>query len=122
VFRFDIDNGKSIVFSGDTVRSDNMVRLAADCDLLVHEAIFPAPQGKTGQPASPRATNPDYMRLSHTTPQEVGSVAHDAGARSVVLSHISPADLPDEQCKAAVSTNYRGPVSVASDLRRFPLD
>lgn len=37
-FRFDTDQG-SVVFSGDTAPSDNLVRLARGADILVHEVI-----------------------------------------------------------------------------------
>src|SRR5438132_522826 len=38
-FRFDCPD-RSIVFSGDTNKSDNLVRLAKGADLLVHEALW----------------------------------------------------------------------------------
>ena len=37
-FRFDTDDG-SIVFSGDTARSENLIKLAKGADILVHEVI-----------------------------------------------------------------------------------
>ncbi|WP_274626739.1 MBL fold metallo-hydrolase [Arvimicrobium flavum] len=40
-YRFDTADG-SIVFSGDTAISENLVRLAKDADILVHEAIDPS--------------------------------------------------------------------------------
>ena len=50
-YRFDTDDG-SIVFSGDTGRSENLVKLAKGADILVHEVIvtnwvkglFPTPR------------------------------------------------------------------------------
>ena len=40
-FRFDIKNlGVSVTFSGDTTKNDNLIRLARDTDILVHEAEF----------------------------------------------------------------------------------
>src|SRR3979411_808132 len=50
-FRFDTDDG-SIVFSGDTARSENLIKLAKGADILVHEVIvtrwvnglFPTPR------------------------------------------------------------------------------
>ncbi|GAA4834203.1 MBL fold metallo-hydrolase [Saccharopolyspora rosea] len=114
-YRFDLAGGRSVVFSGDTRKHDNVARLAAGCDVLVHESVYvkAIPPG--------RNPNPDYWRLSHTFPEEVGQIATAAGARHVVLSHISPGDVPDDRWRAAVGSTYRGPVTVAADLQRFPL-
>ena len=40
-FRFDLKkSGVSVTFSGDTTKSDNLIALAKDTDILVHEAQF----------------------------------------------------------------------------------
>lgn len=40
-FRFDLNrSGTSVTFSGDTTKSDNVIALARDTDVLVHEAQF----------------------------------------------------------------------------------
>ena len=38
-YRFDLPDGRSVVFSGDTSKSDNVVTLAQDSDVLVHCAM-----------------------------------------------------------------------------------
>ena len=40
-YRFDAPD-RSIVISGDTTESDELIRLARDADILVHEAMYPA--------------------------------------------------------------------------------
>lgn len=65
-FRFDTATGKSVTFSGDTVKSDNVVRLARGTDLLVHECIF--------------TLNSVYHQRSHTSAEQVGEVAAAAAA------------------------------------------
>lgn len=42
-FQFDTDHG-SITFSGATRRSENLIELAAETDILVHEAIRTVPR------------------------------------------------------------------------------
>ncbi|WP_226995890.1 MBL fold metallo-hydrolase [Gordonia phthalatica] len=87
-YRFDSGEG-SVTFSGDTARSDNVARVAADTDVLVHETIDVDYYAK----ALGGAGLIEHMKQAHTTPQDVGRVATDAHAKSVVVSHIGPGDL-----------------------------
>ncbi|MGA5115082.1 MBL fold metallo-hydrolase [Streptomyces pseudogriseolus] len=123
-YRFDTADG-SVVFSGDTSRSDDLITLARDCDLLVHEAVDAAWFEETGLPA----TVVEHMREVHTDIAEVGGIAAAAGARQVVLSHLAPADptqFPDREWAAAArasarAAGYRGRLTVGHDLMRIPL-
>ncbi|MFH9811643.1 MBL fold metallo-hydrolase [Streptomyces olivaceus] len=123
-YRFDTADG-SVVFSGDTSRSDDLIALARDCDLLVHEAVDAAWFEESGLPA----TVVEHMREVHTDIAEVGRIAAAAGARHVVLSHLAPADptqSPDREWAAAGrasarAAGYRGRVTVGHDLMRIPL-
>jgi ribonuclease BN (tRNA processing enzyme) len=74
-FRFDTDAG-SVSFSGDTARSDNVARLAAATDVLVHEVIDVDYYVRNG--SSPEKV--ERMVQTHTSPHDVGRVATDAGA------------------------------------------
>ena len=54
-FRFDLTkSGLSVTFSGDTTKSDNLITLAANTDILVHEAQFSLDDPTTT--TSPRTT------------------------------------------------------------------
>jgi ribonuclease BN (tRNA processing enzyme) len=61
------------------------------------------------------------MRTEHTTPEEIGRVARDAGVKMVVLSHLvtGNASNADEAYVDAVRKLYSGPVVVARDLMEF---
>jgi len=113
-YRFDTP-GRSIVISGDTHYSDNLVRLAKGADLLIHEAIYgPAIDRMAGENAPTLA---DHLRRSHTVAEEVGLVAARAGVKKLVLSHLVPgAGVSDAQWIAAVRRNFAGPVIVGRDL------
>lgn len=116
-FRFDIPKlGASVTFSGDTTKSDNLVELARDTDILMHESMFSLDDAyyRDKFPA-------DYLVRSHTSAEQVGEVAAAARAKRVVLSHYSPADLPDATWLAAVGKHYGGPVTVARDGQVFAL-
>ncbi|QWF78845.1 MBL fold metallo-hydrolase [Amycolatopsis sp. CA-230715] len=106
-FRFDTATGKSVTFSGDTVKSDNVVRLARGTDLLVHECIF--------------TLNSVYHQRSHTSAEQVGEVAAAAAAGKVVVSHYDPPGLDDRVWFDAIGKAYRGPAAIARDGQRFTL-
>lgn len=114
-FRFDTPNG-SVVFSGDTRRSDNLIRLARDCDLLVHEVIT---RDYINHPSVTPASR-NHLLQSHTLIDEVGGVAEEAGAKKLVLSHIVPGNSPDEQLRAA-QKGYSGELVIGQDLMEIPL-
>lgn len=123
-YRFDLDNGKSITFSGDTTVTPNIPEIAHGTDLLVHESCWPlsAEELSAMLPGKAVRFNPDYLAKSHTFPADVGKAATAAGAKQVVLSHIDPATIPDAKWREAVGKNYSGPITVAADLQHFPLN
>ncbi|OHU07458.1 MBL fold metallo-hydrolase [Mycobacterium syngnathidarum] len=116
-FRFDLKaSGKSVTFSGDTTKSDNLVALAKDTDILVHEAQFSLDDAYYHN-----RFPPNYLKNSHTSAEQVGEVATAANAKHVVLSHYSPTNLPDFQWLEAIGKNYSGEVTVARDGQVFTL-
>lgn len=117
-YRFDADD-RSIVISGDTLPSTNVVELARGADVLVHEALFvPAVDRLVAR--VPNAPALKRSILSHHTPVgEAGRVAEEAGVKTLVLSHLIPADDPavtDEIWLEAASVHFRGEVIVGRDL------
>lgn len=117
-FRFDTPD-RSIVISGDTAKSDNLVRLARGADVLVHEAMY--------LPALDRlvANNPDapalrkHLLASHTAAEDCGRVAEAAGVKTLVLSHRVPSDDPevtDRMWVDAARTHFHGTVILGKDL------
>lgn len=117
-YRFDAAD-RSIVISGDTTPSDNLVGLAQGADVLVHEALYV--QGIDRVVASvPNAVALKKSILSHhTTAEDVGRVAQRAGVKLLVLSHLVPPDDPaisDQMWIDAARVHFRGPVIVGKDL------
>lgn len=87
-YRFaDKRTGKIITFSGDTTYSEEVVRLSKNCDILVHEASL-----------GPRSS---VSRKSlHSTAEDAGRAAADAGAAKLVLVHLG-SDIAAESIKSA---------------------
>lgn len=120
-FRFDVA-GRSVTISGDTRPCDNVVRLARNTDLLLHEVI----DGEWVADKERRATTPQELasvrhhRRSHTAAAEVGGVAQRASARHLVAHHLVPGD--DEPGRwDDVGRGFDGPSQVGYDLMRFVL-
>jgi ribonuclease BN (tRNA processing enzyme) len=118
-FRFDTDDG-SVVFSGDTRASDNVVRLARGADFLVHEVLDLEFYEQLGVPAPLL----EHFKVGHTLTTEIGALAERAGVRTLVLSHLvpsNPALLSDRAYRRKCSVGFSGRVHVGNDLDRLAL-
>jgi ribonuclease BN (tRNA processing enzyme) len=117
-YRFDADD-RSIVISGDTARSDNLVKLAEGADVLVHSAVYlPAVDRLVA-----RVPNAPALKRSivggQTSAEDAGRVAQAAGVKTLVLSHLIPADDPEvteQMWTEAARIHFRGLVIVGKDL------
>lgn len=95
------ENGDGrFTFSGDSRPSEELVEAARGTDLLLVEATLPRPE-RTGV-------------RGHLTAAEAGDHAHRAGAKRVVLTHISD-ELDPERAADEASRAFGGPVEVASE-------
>lgn len=116
-FRFDLKNpAVSITFSGDTTKSDNLIRLAQGTDILVHEAMITLDDAYYGD-----SFPPTYLQNSHTSAEQVGEVAAAVNPKQLILSHYYPVDLPDSQWLDEVGKNFNGSTTVAKDGQVFAL-
>lgn len=105
--------GRSITFSGDIDAHGlpALRALAKDTDLLVFDCVV------LDRPASPA-----ILYELHTPPKAIGELAAAAGAKQLLLSHLSPAtDHGRASVEAGIREQYRGPVSFAADLQRIDL-
>lgn len=117
-FRFDAAD-RSIVISGDTTPSERLIELAKGADVLVHSALYvPAVDRLVSR--VPNASALKASIVAHqTSAEDAGRVAQAAGVRTLVLSHLVPADDPKVTGKmwiAAARTHFKGTVIVGRDL------
>jgi ribonuclease BN (tRNA processing enzyme) len=117
-YRFDASD-RSIVISGDTAPSGTLTKLAEGADILVDSALYtPAIDRLVAR--VPNAPALKQSILAHqTSAEDAGRVAQAAGVKTLVLSHLVPADDPEVTTKMwmdAAHTRFRGNVIVGRDL------
>jgi ribonuclease BN (tRNA processing enzyme) len=112
-FRFETSDGV-IVFSGDTRPNGNVVRLARDADVLVHEVVS-RPAMERLLPGPQARAQLDVIVGYHTEVEEVGQIASAAGVKKLVLSPVLPPTAVAEDFEAARET-FAGEVVVGHDL------
>lgn len=114
-YRFDTPD-RSIVVSGDTRPSEELVRMASGVDVLVHEV---QPSDSTAPPGSRTAAEwAAYVRAYHTTALQLGELAARARPKLLVVSH-DGRRVPRAQILADIRRGWAGPVVLAEDLQRF---
>ena len=120
-YRIDTDQ-RSVVFSGDTAPSDNLVRVAKGADILVHEVISTAAVDEMIAAVAPERS--DAMRAhllgNHTTAAQVGEIATAAGVKTLVLTHFGGTGHPEFDkpavWEAAVREAWSGQLIIGADL------
>jgi ribonuclease BN (tRNA processing enzyme) len=122
-YRFDFKD-RSIAFSGDTTPLEVVAKLAEGADLLVHEVMYvPAVEDYVrGQVAKGRPVNFEnfmaHMRADHSPVEDVGRIAQQAGVKTLVLSHLTPAvdSISDDTWRAPAEKYFKGEIIVGKDL------
>ncbi|HEM6215521.1 TPA: ribonuclease Z [Streptococcus suis] len=102
--------GKVVTILGDTRKCYASVRLAVNADVLVHEATY----GKGDEKIA--------RKHGHSTNMEAAQVAKDAGAKQLLLNHISPRFLSKDisQLRKDASTIFEK-VHIVKDLEEIEL-
>ena len=112
-FGFRVDyGGRSVVLSGDTRVSENLIRHAQGADLLVHEVASPESFQRAG--VSPERAK--QVIAHHVTPEQAGEVFAKTKPRLAVYSHIVQADASEQDLIPPTRRKYSGAVEVGEDL------
>ena len=117
-YRFDGPD-RSIVISGDTAPSDNLVKLARGADVLVHSVMYPPAIDRLVARVPNAAMLKESILAHQTSAEGAGRIAQAAGVKTLVLSHFVPADDPEvteRMWVEAAQSRFRGTVIVGRDL------
>jgi ribonuclease BN (tRNA processing enzyme) len=93
-----------LVYTGDTGPSSELARWASGCDLLLAECSLP---------------DAEAIEI-HLTPERAGTLAREAGAKRLVLTHFYPPVENSDPARAA-ARQFSGPITAANDGDRFTL-
>lgn len=116
-YRFDTAT-RSIVISGDTAPSPSLVALAKGADVLVHEAmVVQAIDGMLARRPYVPPNLRQFLLGGHTSAEDVGRIAAEAGVKTLVLSHLLPGDEPvaDASWLVPVRRAFDGAVVLGRD-------
>jgi ribonuclease Z len=118
-FAYRVDTAdRSIVISGDTRPSEELVKAAQGVDILIHEVYSAArlkPEDRPGGNDWPR-----YCREYHTSDVELGALAVRIRPKLLILDHIIRMGASDEELLAGVRAGgYNERVVIGRDLERF---
>ena len=104
-------NDDVIVFASDQNGNKRaFVEFARDASILVMH--MPVPEGVSG-----------VGRRLHAPPGVIGTIAHDAKVKKLLISHLMERSLRNlDENVGIVRSRYSGPVDVASDLRCYEIN
>jgi ribonuclease BN (tRNA processing enzyme) len=94
------DGAQRLTYSADSSPSDDLCAFARETDLLLIEATLPRPERE-----GPRG---------HLTPGEAGEHGRRAGARRLVLTHMSD-ELDADWARREAERGFGGPVEIACE-------
>jgi ribonuclease BN (tRNA processing enzyme) len=124
-YRFD-SRDRSVTISGDTAYSENLVQLAEGSDVFVCETIEAATTRANFErrvAAGAYADNPEgiwkHILETHSSTEDVGRMAAEAGVTTLVLTHLLPGalmDVSDDIYLEGIRRHFDGEVIVGQDL------
>ncbi len=92
-------SGKALAYSCDTEPCEAVVRLAANVDVLLHEA--------------------SGRGVGHASADQAGQIAQEAGARALYLIHYPTGAFDPKPLVAEAQKHYSGPVQLALDFMQL---
>jgi len=108
-FRFETSDGKVIVYSGDTIPVDTILDASTGCDLLLHEVYSLTLIQQLPIPGAVQ-----YAKVSHTSTQELSTLAMKAGVKKLGLIHTGAGS--ETQIMQDMASMYTGDYFYAHDL------
>ena len=108
-------NGHSVLLSGDTRYSENLIEYARGTDLLIHEVVI--------APDTLSKSDPKYHIVAlHTTPEQAAKIFNEVKPKLAVYSHIAkPYGNSEQEILKRTKESYSGPLIMGEDLMSFSI-
>lgn len=110
--KFSEGEQKSIVISGDTRKSENLIKFAQNADALVHEVFVNLKFDEKRMSQKTLKNVKDY----HTSPKELGEIANAADVKKLILTHFVPPIFDESKLINIISEVYKGQIIIGEDL------
>ena len=115
-FGYRVDFGdRSIVISGDTTYSENLIRHAQYADLLVHEIA------DSNQSLLKKNKRLQSILAYHTTPSQMISILQHTQPRMTVLNHVLLFGVTPDEILKEITAGYKGRVKIGYDLMKISI-
>lgn len=111
-YRFDTPD-RTIVISGDTSPSTEVVANCQGCDVLIHEVQSPTSNVKT------IPNWPAYRARYHTTSDQLADIANQTKPGLLILYHNGSDEAGLEEILRQIQRTYHGKVAISHDLDAF---
>lgn len=110
--------GKSVVISGDTTYSENLIKYAKDTDLLIHEVIAAESEDEV------LSNTFNSIASYHATPEQAAEVFKEVNPKMAVYTHVISLGMTDSEADFVERTNeiFNGEVVLGEDLMSFEID
>jgi ribonuclease Z len=105
--------GHSVVLSGDTRYSPNLIAHAKDADLLIHEVAAASAEQMRSDPHT------RTIIAHHTTPEDAARIFNTVRPKLAVFSHIVLRGATADDAVRTTRLTYDGPLELGEDLMRF---
>jgi ribonuclease Z len=107
--------GRSVVLSGDTRYSENLIEHARRADVLIHNVGAARPEDL--------AVSERYRRIMdlHLSPEKAGDVFNQTQPRLAVYTHMVLFKVTEEEVMTRTRTTYTGPLVIGEDLMSFDI-
>jgi ribonuclease Z len=113
-YGYRIDYGDaSVVISGDTTYSKNLIKYAENVDLLIHEVAAANP------PLLVQNVRLNKVLSYHTTPEQAGKLFNLVQPKAAVYNHILLFGIDEESVLETTRSFFQGKVRIGHDLMKI---
>lgn len=107
-FLTDPIKGKVVAIFGDTIPTDNSIKLAEEADIMVHEATFES------------AREDIAVKYGHSTTAQVATIAKAAKVKQLIITHVSARYAVQDLARLLAECQAIFPATqIANDFSRF---